>query len=224
MPDESTKQPDTQSSAAQTNTPETFTREQVQEAARKARSDALAESGRYKAEAEKALKAMKAAEERMARMMKDTEEAELAAAKDEPERLTNIRIRGQLRTMEAEREKYRTELEEANARLAETNAKYIDTNRETLVHQIAAQHGVDAAKLAKLARFTDGTHDAIAEIAQDLPRGAQTTAQSNPLRPDSNRSVGGSALTVLEVRQKYISGKLTAPQYAEQMRQLGAQP
>ncbi|GAG28775.1 unnamed protein product, partial [marine sediment metagenome] len=73
--------------------PGTFTEKQVVEREQRARSDALSDINRYKAEATKAINAAQAAEARINRMLKEQEDAELEANRDDPDKLTLTRER-----------------------------------------------------------------------------------------------------------------------------------
>ena len=189
--------------------PETFTAEQVGERERKARSDALSDIGRYKASAENAIKAVRAAEERINRMLKEQAEAELETARDEPDKLTLIRERQTRRQAESELAKAKQELEEERAKTTEAQEVEAKSTKERNAREIATRLDVDAKTLIK---FTDGSTEAMEELAKSLPRKSATT----PLKPDSGKTIGGSGgiPTNMDQFKKWIAD-LPASEYAK---------
>lgn len=200
-------------------TSEAITREQLEAAVRKARSDALADFGRVK-------KAADEAAARLARYEKERDEAELSAVGDDPQKLAEVRARQQSRQSSSELERLKQELAERDAQLAELRSQSAEAIRARTVAEMASKHGVDAAILERLAKRTDGTAEAIEELAQSLPKaGAPSTNPGAPvLRPDSNRSRGGSPLTKYQIMQNFTSGKITNEEYARQMAAIGERP
>lgn len=176
----------------------TFTKEQVEEQVRKARSDALAETGRLRVESEKAVKLATAAQERLNRMLKAQEEQELESHKDDPEALRRIRAEQKARDLESELEKERSTRTELEERQKLIDASVVESTKERNAREIATRLGVDANKLIKLAKYTDGKVESIEEIAKELPK---TTNQK--LRVDSGGTIGGSA-SFEEIRAQYI--------------------
>ena len=199
---------------------QTFTLEQVQERERKVKSDALSEVGKLRKAADDALKAAQKASEHLARMQRDQEEAELAAAKDEPSQVVVIRARQQLRQKENELAQMRESLEGANSKLTELTTKEQEVAKGRVAEEIADRLKVDAATLKRLAKYTDGSEEAIEAIAQHLPPGKELL----PFRPDSNLSRGGSTPSVMDVRKKFIAGEIDSVQYEEKLKALGARP
>lgn len=201
----------------------TYTQEQVDKAVRDARTAVMADIGRQKAEAEKALKAATAAQERLAKLEQERLEAELEAAKDQPDRIKLIRESQRRKDLESKLEKAETELNEHKARITELSQKETESKKVTASQQIATRLNVDPVMLAKLAKFTDGTAEAIEEIAQSLPK-IQPQNPAPTFRPDSNRTSGGVSQTILDVKKDYIAGKINAVQRAEKLRALGETP
>ena len=194
--------------------PESFTAEQVGERERKARSDALADIGRYKKSAEDAIKAVKAAEERINRMLKEQEDSELAAARDEPDKLTLIRERQARRMAESDLAKVRQELSEKDERVKLLDEQEAKSTKERNTREIATRLNVDANRLAKLAKLTDGSLEAIEEIAKELPKKGETA----PLRPDSGKTIGGGkTYKVGDVHKTLDPRTMTPKQIHEQM-------
>lgn len=200
-------------STASTGTSEVFTREQVVERERKARSDGMADLGRVK-------KSNETLQAEVARLRKEQEEQEEAMAKDEPEKLVSIRAHSQLRQRDAELAKAQEELNEVKAKLADYTAKDQETAKEKVAREVAGRLNVDAATVARLAKFTDGSAEAMEEIAKSLPR----LGSSPSGKPDSSTSHGGGSKSATDVRLEYAQGKITAIQYAEQMKALGKEP
>ncbi len=182
MPSDGTeKQPDVTLTADKTGTPpKTYTEEEHQKAVRDARSAVMADAIRAKKVAEDALS-------RMDKMMKEQEENELESAQDNPGLLTAIRERQARKKVESELNQARQELNERDERLKQLDTERAETSREANVNQVAARLGVDAARLAKLAKFTDGSLEVIEDLAKELPK-----KEDKPLRPDSGGTMGGS--------------------------------
>jgi len=164
--------------------PETFTKEQVEEAERKGKSDALSEIGRYKTSAENAIKAAKAAGERLDRMLKEQEDAELEAARDEPDKLTGIRARQAQRQRDTDLEERERKLKESEDEHAEALKGVVESTKEQNAREIATRLNVDFEPLVK---FTDGSTEAMEELAKSLPKKGEGTA----LKPDSGKTIGG---------------------------------
>ncbi len=195
----------------------TYTQDQLEKAIREAKTSVMADARRFQVEGEKALKAAQDARDRLAQLERDREEAELEAAKDEPDKLRAIRLTQELRQHKADLAKARDELAAKDAKLIDLTAREQEELRKVTVKEVAAKTGVSASLLAKLAKATDGTAEAIEDIAKDLPKEAH-------LRPDSNRSLGGTSQSKTQVMQDYTSGKINTVQYAEKMRALGEEP
>jgi hypothetical protein len=166
---------------------------------RDARTAVMADVGRQKKAAEDAMRTAQAAQERLNKLLKDQEQAELEAAKDNPEKLSALQERQKRRQIESELETARTELNDKNTRLTQYESREAESARETKAREIAARLSVDATELVTLSKYTNGTPEAIEEIAKRLPKG-QTRP---PLKPDSNTHIGGGA-TWEEVRAAYI--------------------
>ena len=192
--------------------PETFTKEQRDEDVRKAKSDALAEVGRLKKSADDAIKAVKATEARIEKMLKDQEDGELEDARDNAEKLTAIRERQGKRRAEAELAKVQQELDENKERIKLLDEKEVESTKERNAREVASRLEVDAKRLVKLAKFTDGSPEAIEEIAKELP----TKEEKTPLKVDSGKTTGGSAgiPTNLERFKKWIE-ELPQERYEE---------
>ncbi len=166
--------------------PETFTKEQVEEATRKAKSDALSEVGRLKASSEKAIKSAQAAEERVNRMLRDQDDAELLLHKDEPEKLSAIRERQTRREAEAKLATVEQELEEEKSKGAEAKQAADKHTKERNAREVATRLGVDYKPLRD---STDGSVEAMEELAKHLkPKGEP----KDPLKPDSSKTKGGT--------------------------------
>ena len=221
MPDGTTAQADATLSQGESETPQTISWEEHQKALRDATSAIKADIGRERAESKKALEAAQAAQARLDKMIRDQEAAELDAVRDEPEKLSAVQERQRRRATESELAAVRLELTDKTAKLTQHESRAAETARETKAREIAARLNVDPARVIKLSKFTDGSPEAIEEIASELPK---LQAETPGLRPDSNRSVGGSIQTVTDVRKNFVAGKITNVQYAEKMRALGANP
>lgn len=187
--------------AGDTGTPkENYSREEVAKLVTEAKTSALADVGRFRAEAQKALTAATAAEERIKAIEKTREDEELAAHADEPDIIRRIRAEQGKKKADSELAKLTTELGEKNERLVQFETEKMEATRIQAAREVAARLNVDVAKLIKFAKFTDGSPEAIEDIAKDLPKVA---AAKPGLRPDSNRSLGGN-LTWEQVRAAFI--------------------
>ena len=204
--------------------PVSYTQEELDKAVRNTRSAALADITRLRKASEDAIKQAQAANVRLDRMMKEQEEAELQGAKDQPDVLTTIRERQARRKAEDELAQARQELNEKDERLNVIETEKAEVTRNQTASAIATRLGVDPQRLTKLAKFTDGTPEAIEELAEELPKVNSENPQNRGFKPDSNRSRGGSSQTVNDVRTDYTQGKINAVQYAEKMKALGVSP
>ena len=161
---------------------------------RDAKASALADVGRTMAEAQKALKASEAAEKRVTQMLKDYEED----IRDDPDKLTAFRTRQEKQRVEDELALRDSELNEAKERLRLIDEEKAKSTKEQNAREIATRLGVDEKKLIKYALLTDGTPEAIEDIAKDLPK----VKPDEPLTPDSNMSTGGSQ-SEEQIRKNY---------------------
>ena len=186
-------QPDAILSAGESGT---SLEQQIKAAELKGKSDALADVNRTLAESTKARKAAEAAEQRVIGMLKDVEET----IKDEPDKLNELRGRQAKTKADAELARVTQELDEANQRLSQIDIEKTGTIKEQKAREIASRLNVDANKLIKLAKFTDGTPEAMEDIAKDLPQ----INPSNPLFPDSNRGSGSSS-SEEQIRERFIA-------------------
>ncbi len=172
---------DTKGTSEQT---QTFTKEDVQ----KARNDALADVGRYKAESAKAIKAAKAAEERINRMIKDQEEDALEAVRDEPDKVKELRARQKNRATVDKLAAVELELVDKTEEIKQRDDVIAESTKERNAREVATRLNVNPKLLAKLAKATDGSIEAIEAEAQDLP---QLGEKKDALVTDSGKTIGG---------------------------------
>jgi len=170
--------------------------QQVRAAELKGKSDALADVNRTLAESTKARKAAEAAEQRVTQMLKDYEET----IKDDPDKLNELRGRQAKTKADAELTRVAQELDEAKLRLSQVDNEKAETLKKQKAREIASRLNVSSDRLIKLAKFTDGTPEAIEDIAKDLPK----NVPENPLTPDSNRGSGSSA-SERRIRDAFIA-------------------
>ncbi len=168
---------------------ETFTKGQLEEAGRKGKSDALAEVGRLKKATENAIKAAQTAEDRVDQMIKDQEDTELKAANGDTEKLSAIKERQLRRVVESNLAKMKSELNVKTDELEAANVEKAENAKERNARDSASRLGVDAKMLAKLAKFTDGSIEAIEELAKSLP----TKEEKKVLKVDSGKTIGGGS-------------------------------
>ncbi len=169
----------------QTQTPnvETYTKDQVEKMVRDARSAVGADVFRAKKAAEDALA-------RLDRLETERQEADLEAAKDDPPELSRIKT-------EQENRRLKTELEKGTQELNEWRVEKATREKERTAREVATRLSLDPAELIEIAKFTDGTPEAIEAIAKKLPRGTKKS-----LKPDSGSMVGGTE-TWEQVRAAY---------------------
>ncbi len=181
-------------------TPETFTREDIDKVSQKAVSDALSKAGRTATAFEKREVAVKTSEERVAQERKDRDQAELDAARGDHEALSAIEQRHKYRETKSELAKVKQELEGEREKTKEASAQAGEIDRTVKAAEIAAKHDVD---LGTLIKFTDGSPEAMEELAKALPKkgGAKT-----PIKLDSGRTIGGEDWHALSPDEKIRRG------------------
>lgn len=160
--------------------PETFTREDLN----KARSDALADVGRIQAESKRAREAAEAAEKRLIDMLKQQEEDELNAVRDDPEALKSVKERQRQRVKETELAKRERELNEQAERYKTLEEKEVATTKERNAREYAKSRGLDPEPFIK---FTDGSLEAMEALAPHVSK----KEPRKPLVSDSGRTSGG---------------------------------
>ena len=168
----------------------TFTREEAQALVNKAKSDAFAEIGRHKKAAEEAIKQMQAIEERLSKMQEDRFETELEVAKDDPDKLREIRqrqrdIKERLST-EAEKRKWANEKAAYDERIKRAEA----IERRDLAREVADEFKVDYKTLEKFG----SDRESMLELAKSLPKsgdtqGGQGSRAMEP--PEGGKTKGG---------------------------------
>ncbi len=156
----------------------------VAKIARDAKASALADVGRQTAEANKATKAAEAAGKRIEQMLKDYEED----IRDDPDKLSTFRARQERQKADSELTRVELELSDANDRLKLIDEGKVKSTMERNAREVATRLEVEPERLVRLASHTDGTTQAIEDIAKDLPK----VVSSELLVPDSNRSAGGN--------------------------------
>lgn len=167
--------------------PETFTSEQVEVAKTKAASDALATAGRTAKSFEKREEAIKVAEERMATELKEKHQAEIEAARDDPEALTTIQKRHKEADRKAELDKRERELASKEEGVDEKLDKVTKSEIKERAETVALKHSVDANTLLK---HTDGSLEAMEDLAKSLPK----KEEKPDLKPDSSKTTGGGEM------------------------------
>ncbi len=157
--------------------PETFTKDSQE----KAVSDALSKAGRdAKSITDKTSKAEKLLENAQGIMDKakakqqQDDEAELEAAKGDNERLSALQERQAHRGTKSELAESKRELSDRDERLKLIDGEKAEATKESSAREIATRLDVDANSLVKLAKLTDGSKEAIEEIASSLPKKGET--------------------------------------------------
>lgn len=166
-------------------TEETFTKSQRD----KAISDALAAAGRTAKSLEKREETIKKAEKEAAQKDRERREAELEAARDDPDKLTAIEQRHKREERAAELSRREAELEAREERVkgVEEVAKKAEIREAAM--KIALKHGVS---LESLINFTDGSTEKMEELAKLLPK----SGEEKPLKVDSGKTIGGEGASL----------------------------
>ena len=164
--------------------PETFTMEQAEERERKATSDVSAEMGRVKKLNADLIKSSQAIQDRLEKREREEDERERARYRDEPDKLDAVDERIKRRTLESELAKKEQELEEERGKTKEVEEAEVKSTKERNAREIATRLEVDAKTLIK---FTDGSTEAMEELAKSLPKVVATIAS----KLDSSRTIGG---------------------------------
>jgi len=177
-------------------TPETFTKEQRD----KAVSDALSKAGRTATAFEKREAANKAAEDRIVQERKDRDQAELDATKGDPEARSAIEERHKHRETKSKLAQVTQELDVEKEKSKEASAQAVEIDRTVKAAEIAARHDVD---LGALIKFTDGSPEAMEELAKSLPKKG---GGKPSVRLDSGRMTGGEDWHSLSPDEKIRRG------------------
>ncbi len=204
MDELATKQDESSVESKETST-ETFTKDQIEEAARKGKSDGSAETGRLKVENQKLVSSSQRLVARMEKIQKEQDEAEEKAAEGNTEQLSAIKERQSRRLAESDLESVTLERDEAHEKLQGYAKIEASLKGEETANEVAERLGVDKKALVRLAKHTDWSTEAIEEIAGELPKKGET----RELNPDSNRTIGAKG------REKIIEDYIKNPEDAK---------
>ena len=193
--------------------PETFTKEEKEEAVRKAKSDALSEVGRLKKANEVAIKAAERANARVEQIIKDQEDAELKAAAGDEERTSAVKERQLRRQAESKLVETERERDEKDEELKTANEEKAEATKERKAREIASRLGVSEKLLVTLAKSTDGSTEAIEDIAKELPKKGETQT----LRVDSGKTIGGGKTIT-----KKMLETMSVDEYKERQKEIDA--
>lgn len=189
-----------QASAAQSQgtPPRTFSDKEMQ----KLVSDAKAEAGREKLEAAKLRQSnleqqLANATSQLADFQKKMDDAELEAARADPQLLTVYQQRQNLRQRELQLQKDKALHEAERSQHAQDIAESKQLKRERQAQEIAVKYGVDAALLVSV---TDGTPDKMEQLAKAISKKPPSTDEG--FKPDSGGAVG-SGMTWGQVQKAY---------------------
>ena len=171
--------------------PETFTKESEN----KAVSDALSAVGRdAKSITEKTVKAekllgnaQKILDEAQEKQRRDDEAAQ-EAARGNPEQLSALQEKQAHRETKSKLTKTEQELSERDERLKLIDGEKAEVTKESSAREIATRLDVDTNSLVKLAKLTDGSKEAIEEIAKSLPKKGE---EKPPLKLVPGATIGG---------------------------------
>ena len=142
-----------------------------------AKTAATADVGRFQAEAEKAkrdaqrsLDASTAALERTKLIRKEQDEAELKAAEGDKEQLSAVKEMQKRRMVETELDEAKLKLNQRDEELSQVKKDSEEATKTQTAQKIATRLGIDADRLIKLSKFTDGSAESMEGIAQELPK------------------------------------------------------
>lgn len=182
--------------------PETFTSEQVADAKTKAVSDALAAAGRTAKSLEKREEAATKAEERIVAEREEKRQAEIEAARNDPDALTALQKRHRDADRKAELDKRERELETEKEKHQVTVQSDLEQirifNRTKIAAEVAVDKGVSVDSLLKLTQ--EDTREAMEATAKIL------SEKKTPLKPDSGRTIGGKSVDELSPDEKIQTG------------------
>ena len=172
-------------------TPEPYTKESEG----KAVSDALSAAGRdaksitdKTTKAEKLLLDAQGIMDKAREQQKKRDDQELEDAKDNPEQLSALQEKQKHRETKSELAKTKQELSERDERLKLIDGEKAEVTKESSAREIATRLDVDANSLVKLAKLTDGSKEAIEEIAKSLPKKGEAKP---PLKLIPGATIGG---------------------------------
>lgn len=168
-------QTDIKLEAENTETPaeeQKYTQAQVDEAKRQGQSNALADVGRFQREAENAVKASIAAQERTKKLLRDFETMELEDAKGNSESRSEneVKERQRRRLAEAELDETTLKLTQKDEELSQIKETSAEATKAQTARDVATRLNVDADRLVRLAKLTDGTVESIEELAKELTK------------------------------------------------------
>lgn len=195
MLDEPKETQDTTTSEGTEDTPQetqTFTEEQVEKMVSKARSDALSEVGRIKKSADDSYKIAQDALKRLQAREEADLQRELEQVRDDPEKLSAVRIKQEAIKQRAEAEAKMREVEREKAEIQTQRSEVLGIYAERL----AEKYNVSSDTIVK---FGGGSKDNMQELAKSFgervamkvaqPDGAGTQSRmTSP--PDSGRTKG----------------------------------
>ena len=196
-------------------TPETFTKEQVQ----KLISDERAQAGRKAAEGKKAAekaaleiveqrRLTKIAEETLAQLQREKDEAELEAARENPDALNVFQAKQTLRARDLELKRKEQELSKRELEAKEALDVVNKFRMEQKAAEISAQYSVDASTLLAI---TDGSPEKMEAAAKALSQGKTPKGTETPaIKPDSGMTSGGAGRPTAEQLEA-----MSPEQYAE---------
>ncbi len=208
-------------STSEQETP-TLTASQAQKIAEKARSDALAEVGRYKKSAETAIKSMEAVEKRLSRIEEERFNSELENARDDTDKLREIRRRQDDSRKRAEVEERERKVGVEKAEFDERIKRAEAIERRELSRTVATEYSVDSNTLEK---FGGTERDAMVELAKTLSKVGTDENEQGRARmtepPDSGKTKGGGqTFTQGEVLKSLDPSKMTPQQIKEQVAEI----
>ncbi|KKL65545.1 hypothetical protein LCGC14_2153910 [marine sediment metagenome] len=169
-------------------TPETLTKEQVQEITHKAVSDALSKAGRDVKALEQRAEALRTSEEKHTQVVQARRERELENVRDDTGALKDTRAKHKLEDTNAELAKTKSELDAEREKGKQRDEVVAKTTQEQNAREIATRLNVNEKTLLTLSKHTDGSKEAVEAMAQALPKMGE---MKKPVTPDSGKTIGG---------------------------------
>lgn len=174
-----------------------------------ARSDALSDIGRLQTEAANSLRAATAAQERVKKMLKEQEDAELQAAGGNQEQVSAVTERQKRRRVETDLDEATLKLNQKDEELGQIKKDSAEATKAQTARDIATRRKVDADRLIRLSKLTDGSVESIEELAKELPKKEVRPPTKTDDGDDTGK--GGGSFTLVQIENmsddEYVKNK-----------------
>jgi len=195
--------------------PKTFTADQVEQAARERHSTLDKQISKLTKSVEIAQKRADDAEAALTQFKADRDTAEMESVREDPDKLSVLQLRQQVRKEEAALKVAQKALEKEKLEHTAEIEAAAETQKEIAVWQMAVKHGVDPVLLKSLDIDSPEKLDIVAKaLAANKPK---TPSEPGTGEPDSSISAGG--LTGIDALAKanddFSKGLITEKQLRE---------